>query len=83
MESFTGKLFENIISFHTEVISPTDGPRSHFRPTSSRYMLQSMRKYGVLQGFLKGCDRLLRENGEKWYYRTIIIDGKEYQYDPY
>jgi putative component of membrane protein insertase Oxa1/YidC/SpoIIIJ protein YidD len=82
MESFAGKLFENIISFHTNIISPVDGPRSHFRPTSSRYMLLSMRKHGVIKGFLKGCDRLIRENSEKWVYRTIKIDGIEYKYDP-
>ena len=83
MQSFSGRIFENIIRFHTNIISPVDGPRSHFRPTSSRYMLLSMRKYGVLQGFIKGCDRLLRENNEKWVYRTIVINGQEYKHDPH
>lgn len=82
MTSIAGHLFEGIISFHAEVISPVDGPRSHYRPTSSRYMLLSMRKYGILYGFIKGCDRLIRENNEKWVYRMIEIGGIEYKYDP-
>ncbi len=83
MHSFLGRVFENLIRFHTHIISPVDGPRSHFRPTSSRYMLLAMRKYGVVKGFIKGCDRLLRENNEKWVYRTIVIKGQEYKHDPY
>ena len=82
MKSEVGKIFESIISFHANVISPVDGPRSHYRPTSSRYMLLAMRKNGILKGFFQGCDRLLRENNEKWLYRTVIIDGIEYKYDP-
>src|SRR3989344_462595 len=62
---------ESIILFHQNVISPADGPRSHFRPTSARYMLLSMREHGVIKGYLKGCDRLLRENSDPWVYRTI------------
>ena len=82
MDSEIGKIFESIISFHSNVISPVDGPRSHYRPTSSRYMLLAIRKNGILKGFFQGCDRLLRENNEKWLYRTIIIDGIEYKHDP-
>lgn len=83
MHSIFGTFFEKAIAFHRDVISPVDGPRSHYRPTSSRYMLYSMRKHGVISGFIRGCDRLIRENSEKWVYRTIIIDGEEYKYDPY
>ena len=71
-----------IINFHQNVISPVDGPRSHFRPTSSRYMQLAMRRYGFVKGFLMGCDRLLRENDEEWVYNTIEIDGRTFKYDP-
>ena len=73
---------EGVILFHQNVISPADGPRSHFRPTSARYMLLSMRRYGVIKGYLKGCDRLMRENKDPWIYRTITIDHKKYKFDP-
>jgi uncharacterized protein len=76
------RIADAIIQFHQEVISPVDGPRSHFRPTSSRYMQLAMYRYGFLKGWIMGCDRLLRENDEPWVYRTIQIDGKLYKYDP-
>jgi putative component of membrane protein insertase Oxa1/YidC/SpoIIIJ protein YidD len=61
----------NAIRFHQEVISPADGPRSHFIPSSSQYTLEAMRKHGFFQGYILGCDRLLRENDEDWVYRKI------------
>lgn len=81
-EQLLGKTLENIILFHQNVISPVDGPRSHFRPTSARYMLLALRRHGVLKGIFKGCDRLIRENNESWVYRTKVINGVEYRWDP-
>lgn len=76
------KLVENIILFHQKIISPIDGPRSHFRPTSSRYMLLAIRRYGLGRGFLMGCDRLMRENSDPWVYRRIEDNGQLFKYDP-
>jgi uncharacterized protein len=76
------KIADSIIRFHQDVISPVDGPRSHFRPTSSRYMQLAMQRYGFFKGLIMGCDRLLRENDEEWVYNTVKIDGKTYKYDP-
>ncbi len=73
---------EKVILFHQKVLSPVDGPRSHFRPTSSRYMLLSIRRYGFFKGYVMGCDRLLRENKEEWVYRKRIINGEYYKWDP-
>jgi putative component of membrane protein insertase Oxa1/YidC/SpoIIIJ protein YidD len=81
-ENLLGQAAEKVILFHQNVISPVDGPRSHFRPTSARYMLLSMRRYGFFMGYLKGCDRLLRENKDAWVYRTIVIDDTIYKWDP-
>ena len=80
--SLATRVADSIIRFHQEVISPVDGPRSSFRPTSSRYMQLAMHRYGFVKGFLMGCDRLLRENDEKWVYRTVEIDGQTYKFDP-
>ncbi len=80
--SLMARVAEEVILFHQNVISPVDGPRSHFRPTSSRYMLLAIRKHGFLAGFVMGCDRLLRENDDDWLYRTIEINGTIYKYDP-
>ena len=80
--SFAIRVAEKVIRFHQDIISPVDGPRSHFRPTSSTYMLQSMKKHGFITGFWMGCDRLMRENSDEWVYRKIEKDGKLYKYDP-
>ncbi len=81
-KSIGTRIAEAVIDFHQQVISPVDGPRSHYRPTSSQYMRLAMRRYGFVKGFLMGCDRLLRENDEKWVYRTVEIDGFTYKFDP-
>jgi hypothetical protein len=76
------RIADTVIQFHQQVISPVDGPRSHYRPSSSQYMHLAMHNYGFLKGFLMGCDRLLRENDEQWVYRTIQVDGQIFKYDP-
>ena len=80
--SGTYQLANTLIQFHQKNFSPIDGPRSSFRPTSSRYMQLAMQRYGTCQGFFMGCDRLLRENSETWVYQTRIIDGITYKFDP-
>lgn len=78
-----GSFAETMIAFHQKVLSPADGPRSHFLPSSSRYTLKAMRKYGFYRGFLMGCDRLTRENSDPWVYRTVrTSDGKKMKLDP-
>lgn len=78
-----GTFGEWAIRFHQEVISPADGPRSHFKPSSSQYTLEAMRKYGFFRGYLMGCDRLMRENDERWVYETIRLDNHHsIKYDP-
>jgi hypothetical protein len=72
---------EKLIWFHQNIISPVDGPRSHFKPSSSNYMLQAIHKHGFFKGYLMGCDRLLRENDDLWVYRTTLIDGKVWKVD--
>lgn len=76
------RLARAVIHFHQTVISPVDGPRSSFRPSSSAYMKGAMEKHGFVTGFLMGCDRLIRENGDPWVYRTIESEGQLFKYDP-
>lgn len=80
---FLVKFSEIMIGFHQEVISPADGPRSHFKPSSSQYTLDAIRMHGFFYGFLLGCDRLMRENNDPWIYRTIRTeDGLETKWNP-
>lgn len=74
---------QKLIKFHQTVISPADGPRSHYYPCSSQYAINAMRKYGFFQGVMMGCDRLMRENNDDWVYRyTKDCEGKAIKYDP-
>lgn len=78
-----GPFAESLIWFHQNIISPADGPRSNFIPSSSQYTLESMRKYGFFKGFTMGCDRLMRENDDEWVYPTILPpSGKLTKWDP-
>lgn len=80
---FLSDAAEKIIAFHQEVISPADGPRSHFIPSSSQYMLDAIRKHGFAQGYCMGCDRLMRENNDPWVYpETLDGAGCKIKYDP-
>ncbi len=70
--SLLARMGKTAIRFHQEIISPADGPRSHFIPSSSQYTLDAMQKYGFFQGYLMGCDRLMRENDDPWVYRKVL-----------
>ncbi|CUI15967.1 conserved putative secreted protein [Candidatus Protochlamydia naegleriophila] len=81
--SLLARLGVMAIRFHQEVISPADGPRSHFIPSSSQYTLEAMKKYGFFKGYTMGCDRLMREDSEEWVYRTIYdAGGRKMKWDP-
>lgn len=75
-------LAKKLILFHQKILSPVDGPRSHFYPCSSQYMKLAITKHGFIRGFIMGCDRLIREDSDPWVYQNIIIDGKLVKYDP-
>ena len=80
--SLMGRGAEQAISFHHNVLTHICGPRSSYRPSSSHYMLDAIRHYGFVKGYLMGCDRLLRENGEPWHYRIRKMEGKYFKWDP-
>lgn len=76
------KICASMIRFFQVYISPIDGPRSSFYPTSSQYALEAIKKYGVFKGIALGCDRLMRENKELWVYRKIDGYGIRRKHDP-
>ena len=80
-QNLTHAIIAPIIRFHQNIISPVDGPRSHFRPSSSQYMYQAVQKHG-LYGIFLGFDRLLRENSDEWVYQTIQTPDGLMKYDP-
>lgn len=76
------QLVKGLISFHQKHLSKTTGPRSHFRPSSSQYTMEAIQAYGLLKGWLMGCDRIMRENADPWIYSTKKFDKKWYKWDP-
>ncbi len=76
------KIPRTMIRFFQNYISPIDGPRSSYVPTSSQYALQAIEKYGFFKGVVVGCDRLLRENGQHWVYEVKDFEGLERKVDP-
>ena len=78
-----GWAVRGVVSLHQMVFSEADGPRSHFRPSSSQYMVLAVHKYGVLPGVLMGMDRLMRENEERWIYPRVAMGPKLWvKWDP-
>lgn len=73
---------KNMILFFQNYISPIDGPRSSFYPTSSQYAKEAIEKYGVLKGIALGCDRLMRENKDPWVYKITSSYGIDRKVDP-
>lgn len=71
---FFGHIAEKLIYLHRNVLTHADGPRSHFKPSSSVYMRDAIRKYGFFIGYTYGCDRLMRENDDFWVYKTTVDD---------
>ena len=49
-----------VIWLYQRTISPLFGNVCRFEPSCSRYMVQSLRKYGLFQGLAKGLRRLSR-----------------------
>lgn len=73
---------QGLIRFHQLIISPADGPRSHYFPSSSQYTLDAINQYGFLTGYWMGCDRLMRENDQEWLYPRITVGKSVLKYNP-
>ena len=70
-----------MIDVHQKILSPADGPRSHFVPVSSTYARGALKRFGW-GGLLLAFDRLMRENEEEWVYPPGERDGMVVKSDP-
>jgi putative membrane protein insertion efficiency factor len=48
------------IRLYQVTLSPLLGPACRFEPTCSRYMVESLKKYGFLRGLARGLRRIAR-----------------------
>jgi uncharacterized protein len=53
-------LLVGAIWVYQRTLSPLFGNACRFEPSCSRYMVESLRKYGLLRGLAKGLRRILR-----------------------
>ncbi|MEO0233684.1 MAG: membrane protein insertion efficiency factor YidD [candidate division WOR-3 bacterium] len=82
-ETYDKRLTDNSINiipllglrFYQIFISPAQGEVCNFTPSCSNYMFQSLRKYGLFLGFLKGVDRLQRCNFSVREYVNLFYDS--------
>ncbi len=49
-----------MIRLYQVTLSPLLGPACRFEPTCSRYMVESLRKYGAVKGLGRGLRRISR-----------------------
>jgi putative membrane protein insertion efficiency factor len=57
-----GYLAIGLVRFYQKWISPMLGPHCRFEPTCSEYVIQAVKKYGLLRGGLRGAWRICRCN---------------------
>ncbi|MCL6502915.1 MAG: membrane protein insertion efficiency factor YidD [Pirellulales bacterium] len=55
-----GWLLVALVRLYQRLLSPLLGPRCRFTPSCSEYMIQAVRKYGVLPGAWRGILRICR-----------------------
>jgi putative membrane protein insertion efficiency factor len=64
LSRWTGRLvialLVGLIRLYQVTLSPLLGPACRFEPSCSRYMVESLRKYGLLRGLARGLRRLSR-----------------------
>jgi putative membrane protein insertion efficiency factor len=60
LESFGTMILIGLIRVYQVTISPLLGPACRFEPSCSRYMVEAVRKYGLVKGFGRGMVRLFK-----------------------
>jgi uncharacterized protein len=80
--STSSKVGVKMIDWYKTNISTLNFTHCSFYPTCSQYTKQSILKYGLVKGWIMGCDRLMRCSHELWIYPEVKVDGELKKYDP-
>ncbi len=76
----TDFIFTSLFIFYKSFISSQDGNSCSFTPSCSEYMMQAIKKKGMVVGAMAGFDRMMRCNGlspGKYgfdYNKRLLID---------
>lgn len=68
-----GEIFEYYWKLWSNHFTKVDGPRSQLRPSTSRFALEAIRKYGLIKGSIISADRWTRSHSQ--------ISADDYPYD--
>lgn len=71
-----------LIDGYKEHIASLHFTQCGYHPTCSQYTKQSIEKYGLLKGWIMGCDRLMRCNHDLWVYPEVKVNGELKKFDP-
>jgi uncharacterized protein len=72
-----------VFEFYGRVISPVDGNRCPMYPSCAHYAKQSVRKHGLLAGWVMAMDRVARCGRDEKYVSPSRVTGRNrYIYDP-
>lgn len=55
-----GEVLIGLVRLYQWTLSPLIGRQCRFQPTCSQYMIEAVRKYGVVRGVVKGVWRICR-----------------------
>ena len=80
--SLPAGVFDRLLRFFQQVISPVDGARSNMYPTGSAYARQVIKKHGALLGIMLTTERLMHEGNEGLVSPRIQKYGVWRIYDP-
>lgn len=76
------KIISAPVIFYQKCLAPYWGHRCSHHPSCSRYSLLTIKKHGVIIGFVMTFDRLQHESNEARYSPLIKINGETKVYDP-
>ncbi|MFH0926230.1 MAG: membrane protein insertion efficiency factor YidD [bacterium] len=74
--------FSQTIRFYQKFISGRTGKQCPMYPSCSNYSYQSFQRYDFLKGYMMTCDRLMRCGHEGHLYQKILLNKKEYYFNP-
>lgn len=71
-----------VVWFYQNCVSPYNGSNCVFTPSCSQYVVDVIRKHGMIVGLLKASDRLQRcHKGNRFLYPQVELSNGEIVFD--
>lgn len=76
------KMSIQMIDWYKANIAPHHSFGCSYYPSCSQYTKEAIQKYGLIKGWLFGCDRLMRCNHDLWVYSEVKVGNELKKYNP-